>query len=162
MFFNVILVLPPVWLLNLGSDNIVQLDSADTKIVSQNAANKVLELMEKWKYPNIRGKFYLFLEICWEHDTSLQSLGIHDSSAFYNTLLWFFVLEIFGFSWTSLFIKYFGSISRFVQFVQPCLSVKVLSDIITTFRYNIVSWKKFSLAWNPLFPYIYFQIQMLQ
>ena len=60
-FFKVILILPPVWLLNLGSDlsinNIVQLDSADTKNVSQDAVNKVLELMEKWKYPNFRGKF---------------------------------------------------------------------------------------------------------
>ena len=59
--FKVILILPPVWLLNLGSDlsinNIVQLDLADTKIVSQDAVNKVLELTEKWKYPNFRGKF---------------------------------------------------------------------------------------------------------
>ena len=57
-----------------------------------------------------------FKKNCWKHDTSLQSLGIHDSSAFYSTLLSFFVLEIFGFSWTSLFARYFGSISRFVQF----------------------------------------------
>ena len=39
-----------------------------------------------------------FLEICWKHDTSLQVIGIHDSSAFYSTFLTFFVLEIFGFS----------------------------------------------------------------
>ena len=60
-----------------------------------------------------------FLEICWKHDTSLQLLGIHDSSAFNITLLSLFVLEIFGFSSLSLFVRYFGSISRFVQFVQP-------------------------------------------
>ena len=33
------------------------LDSADTKTTSQDAVNKVLELREKWKYPNFRGKF---------------------------------------------------------------------------------------------------------
>ena len=123
MFFKVILILPPIWLSNLGSDlsidNIVQLDSADTKIVSQEAAKKVLELMEKWKYLNFRGKF-CFLEICWKHDTSLQSLGIHDYIAFFSTFLSFFVLEIFGFSWISLFHRYFSSISRFQQFVQLC------------------------------------------
>ena len=32
--------------------------------------------MQKWKYPNFRGKLYFFLEICWKHDTSLQSLDI--------------------------------------------------------------------------------------
>ena len=51
----------PVWLLNLGSDlsidNIVWLGLADTKIAGQNAVKKVLELTEKWKYPNFRGKF---------------------------------------------------------------------------------------------------------
>ena len=55
----------------------------------------------------------MFLKICWKHDTSLQLIGIHDSSAFYSTFLSFFVLEIFGFSWTSLFVRYFSSISRF-------------------------------------------------
>ena len=54
LFFKVILILPLLWLLNLGSnlsiDNIVWLDLADTNIASQDAANKVLELMEKWKY----------------------------------------------------------------------------------------------------------------
>ena len=47
--------------LNLGPDlsidNIVGLDSADTRITCQNAVKKVLELTEKWKYPNFRGKF---------------------------------------------------------------------------------------------------------
>ena len=51
----------PVRLRILGSDlsidNIVRLDSADTKIGSQDAVNKVLKLMEKWKYPNFKGKF---------------------------------------------------------------------------------------------------------
>ena len=50
LFFKVILILPPAWLSNLGSDlsinNIVHLDSADTKIISQDAVNKVLELTE--------------------------------------------------------------------------------------------------------------------
>ena len=61
LFFKVILILPPAWVSNLGSDlsinNEVWLDSTDTKIASQDAVNKVLELMEKWKYPNFRGKF---------------------------------------------------------------------------------------------------------
>ena len=61
LFFQDIFILPLVWLSNLGSDlsidNIVQLDSADTKIVSQDAVNKILELTEKWEYPNFRGKF---------------------------------------------------------------------------------------------------------
>ena len=48
----------------------------------------------------------------------LQPLGVHYSSAFYSTLLSFFVLKIFGFNWTSLFIRHFGSISRFERFVQ--------------------------------------------
>ena len=50
-----------LWLLNLSSDlsidNIVQLGLTDTKIGSQDAVTKVLELTEKWKYPNFRGKF---------------------------------------------------------------------------------------------------------
>ena len=58
--FKVILILPPVWLSNLGSDlsvdNIVWLDLADTKIANQDAVNKMLELTEKWKYPNFRVK----------------------------------------------------------------------------------------------------------
>ena len=61
LFFKVILILPPAWVSNLGSDlsinNEVWLDSTDTKIASQDTVNKVLELMEKWKYPNFRGKF---------------------------------------------------------------------------------------------------------
>ena len=43
--------------MNLGSDvsidNILQLGSADTKIDSQDAVKKVLELMEKRKYSNL-------------------------------------------------------------------------------------------------------------
>ena len=54
LFFKVILILPPVWLSNLGSNlsvnNIVQLDLADKKIVSQDAFNKVLELTEIFKF----------------------------------------------------------------------------------------------------------------
>ena len=97
--------LPPVWLLNLGSDlsvdNIVRLGSADTKIVSQDAVRKVLELTEKWKYPNFGVKLYFFFffffsKICWKHDAPLQLLGIHYSSVFYSNLLSFFVLKIFG------------------------------------------------------------------
>ena len=61
LFFKVILILRPAWVSNLGSDlsvdNEVWLDLTDTKIASQDAVNKVLELMEKWKYPNFRGKF---------------------------------------------------------------------------------------------------------
>ena len=51
MFFKVILILLPAWLSNLGLDlsinNIIQLNSADTKTASQDAVNKVLELTEK-------------------------------------------------------------------------------------------------------------------
>ena len=57
--------LPPVWLLNLGSDlsvdNIVQLGLAGTKIDSQDDV-KVLELTEKWKYQNLSGKFWSFFQ----------------------------------------------------------------------------------------------------
>ena len=53
--------LSPVWLLNLGSDlsidNILRLGLDNTKSGSQNAVKKVLELTEKWQYPNFRGKF---------------------------------------------------------------------------------------------------------
>ena len=63
-FTQIFVILPPVWLSNLGCDlpidNIVQLGLADTKIGSQNAVKKVLELMEKWKHPNFRGKFCFF------------------------------------------------------------------------------------------------------
>ena len=61
LFFKVFVILPPVWLSNLGSDlsmdNIVWLGSADTKSGSQNAVKKMLEHTEKWKYPNFIGKF---------------------------------------------------------------------------------------------------------
>ena len=50
-----------VWLSNLGSDllidNIVRVSSADTKMDSQYAAKKVLELTQKWKYPKFRCEF---------------------------------------------------------------------------------------------------------
>ena len=50
LFFKVV-ILPPVRLSNLDSDlsidNIVQLDLADTRIASQDAVSKVLELTEK-------------------------------------------------------------------------------------------------------------------
>ena len=36
----------------------------------------------------------------------------------WSLLLSFFVLKIFGFNWKSLFVRYFGYISRFEQFVQ--------------------------------------------
>ena len=42
---------------DLSIDNVVGLDSTDTRIASQDAVNKVLEFIEKWKYPNFRGKF---------------------------------------------------------------------------------------------------------
>ena len=152
LFFKVILILPHVWLLNLGSDlsvnNIVQLDWSDTKIVSQDAVNKVLELTKKWKYSNFRGKFWLFLEIYWKYDKSLQRIGIYGSSAFYSTLLSFFVLEIFGLSWNSLFVRYFGSISRFMQFVQPWTELMFILC-----RYLIPNdWKQISL-WMQLLQY---------
>ena len=65
-------------------------------------------------------RYFFSSKICWKHDTLLQLLGIHYSTAFCSTLLSFFVLKIFGFNKMSLFIRYFGSISRFEQFVQPC------------------------------------------
>ena len=52
LLFKVILVLPPVRLSIL-----VQIDSADTEIASQDSVKKVLELTEKWKYLDFRGKF---------------------------------------------------------------------------------------------------------
>ena len=79
--------------LNLGSDlsidNIVRLGSADTKISCQDAVMKVLELTEKWKYPNLTGKFYVFSKIYGKHDAPLPLLDIHYSSAFYSTLYHF-------------------------------------------------------------------------
>ena len=52
-------MLLPIWLSNLGSDqsidNIVRLGLGDTKIDSLDAVMKMLELKEKWKYPNSRG-----------------------------------------------------------------------------------------------------------
>ena len=74
-------------LVQISINNIVWLGSADTKIASQDAVMKVPELTEKWKYPNFRGKFQVFLKFCWKHDTPLQLQGIHYSSAFYSTLL---------------------------------------------------------------------------
>ena len=71
---------------NLSIDNIVQLGSTDTKIVSQDAVKKVLELTEKWKYPIFTGKCFFFRNLLDCSDKSIQSLDIHDSSAFYSTL----------------------------------------------------------------------------
>ena len=96
----------------------MRLDLTDLKIGSQDAVKKVLELTEKWKYPNFRGIFFLQKSV--GSMILLQLLGIHYSTAFCSTLLSFFVLKIFGFNKMSLFIRYFGSISRFEQFVQPC------------------------------------------
>ena len=124
MFFKVILILPPVQPSNLGSDlsiNTVRLYLADTKIASQDPVNKALEFTEKWKTSEVNSNS--FLEICWKHDTSLQSLGIHDSSAFYSTLSLFF-----GFSRTSLFVRYFGSISRFEQYVRRVEKITTVAD----------------------------------
>ena len=42
---------------DLSIDNIVWLGSAATKIGRQGAVMKVLQLTEKWKYPNFGGKF---------------------------------------------------------------------------------------------------------
>ena len=39
---------------DLSIDNTVWLPSADIKIGSQDAVKKVLELTEKWKYPNVK------------------------------------------------------------------------------------------------------------
>ena len=47
---------------DLSIDNVVRLGSTDTKIDSQGAAKKALELMEKWKYPKLRGKFNFFFK----------------------------------------------------------------------------------------------------
>ena len=40
---------------DLSTDNTVWLPLADIKIGSQDAVKKVLELTEKWKYPNVSG-----------------------------------------------------------------------------------------------------------
>ena len=53
-------------------------------------------------------------------------IGIHYSIALYNTLLSFVVLKIFRFNWMSLFVRYFGSISRFKWFVQLCGLSKII------------------------------------
>ena len=68
-FLKFFLIAPPVWHSNdirsdLSINNIVQLGSADTKISSQDAVKKVLELTEMWKYPNVRGKFLVFFKTC--------------------------------------------------------------------------------------------------
>ena len=65
LFFKVFLILlSPVRLSNLGSDpsidNIDRLDLADTKIGSQDAVKKVLELRQKWKYKNFSHKFQIW------------------------------------------------------------------------------------------------------
>ena len=49
---------------------------------------------ENSRTSKVNSKF--FSEICWKHDTPLQSLDIHYSSAFYSTLLSFFDLKISG------------------------------------------------------------------
>ena len=51
-------------------------------------------------------------------------LGIHDSSAFYSILLSFFVLEIFRFSWTSLFVKFWF----YFQILAICTAVRDISN----------------------------------
>ena len=94
MFFKVILILPPVWCSDLLINNIVQLGLADTKIVSQDAVNKVLELTEKMKIPKLHEvNSNSVLEICCKHDASPQSLGSHDSSAFYVPFYHFLFLR---------------------------------------------------------------------
>ena len=89
--------------------------------------------------------------LTWKGDTPLQLLGIHYSSAFYTTLLSFIVLKIFGFNWTSLFVRYFGSISRFERFVQPCWAIPeknqrvlghtFLKNPLQYFSFLLYSWK---------------------
>ena len=63
-FLVFIISLSPVWLSNLDSDlsidNIVRLDSADSKIGSQAAVKKVLELRQKWKYKNFSHTFQIW------------------------------------------------------------------------------------------------------
>ena len=78
------------------------------------------------------------MKICWKNNTSLQSSGIHDSSTFYSTLLSVFVFDIFGFSWTSLFVRYFDSISRFGQFAQHQVYEVQRTEFLTIFDYFLL------------------------
>ena len=59
--FKFFLILTTLWrsnlTSNLSSDNAVRLSLGDTKISSQHAVKAMLELTEKWKYPNFRIKF---------------------------------------------------------------------------------------------------------
>ena len=68
--------------LDLSNDNIVRLGSAD-KNWQPRCYQKGARANRKLKQ---------------KHDTPLQSVGIHYASAFYSTLLSFFVLKIFGFN----------------------------------------------------------------
>ena len=118
------LILPPVWLSNLSSDlsvdNIFRLGISWHKKWHPRCCQEGARTHRKVKIPKLQRQILgFFSEICLKHDTPLQSLGIYYSSAFCSTYLSFFVLKIFGFNWISLFVRYFASISRFGQFVQP-------------------------------------------
>ena len=80
LFFKLVFILPPVGLSNLSSglsiNNIVQLDSSDTKVASQSAVKKVLNSQKSENTQTSEVNSNCFLEICWKHDTSLQLLGI--------------------------------------------------------------------------------------
>ena len=78
---------------------IIQFDQArltqksTAKILSGRCQNS--QKSENTRTSEVNSKF--FSKICWKHDTPLQLLGIHYCSAFYSTLLSFFVLKISGF-----------------------------------------------------------------
>ena len=80
--------------------SIIQFDWAR---LTQRAAAKMLsrrcqnsQKSENTQTSDVNSNF--FSKICQKHDTPLQSIGIHYSSAFYSTLLSFFVLKILGFN----------------------------------------------------------------
>ena len=80
-----------------------------------------------------------FLEICCKHNTLLESVNIHYSGAFYS-ILYLFILKIFRFNWASVFVRYFGSISRFSHFIQLWIDAVSYSQVVLIYIYVSVHW----------------------
>ena len=93
-----------------------------------------------WKYPNFRGKFlFFFWKICWKHDTLLQLLGIHYSSAFCSTLGFSDLTEC---HFSSYILVPFPDSSNFSSCVQfSCIMVRLSQGTFFAVGGDSFQWK---------------------
>ena len=118
-YLEVFLSKPPGQLWNCSPNqsihNTVWLGWDYIKIYSQNAV-KVLDLVEKWKVildNKTQVNFNFSSVVCCKHD-------IYMATTSRISLFWYFLQYLlqYQFNWMSVFVKYFGSTSRFQYFVQ--------------------------------------------